>query len=195
MKPHELSTFDASFLWEGIEYNSLENCLVASSEGKVDIDSRIIGYYEEKIFRVDYAVKANADWETLAADVDVVIDGKRFHVILEGDGKGSWTCDSKPSTEFQGCVDIDISLTPLTNTLPVRRLNLAIDETKQFRVLYLDVLNKTVKPVVQKYTRVARNSYRFENVPNDFEAVIDVDDDGFVVTYPELFIRRSNRGI
>ena len=31
--------------------------------------------------------------------------------------------------------------------------------------------------------------YKFENVPNDFEAIITVDEWGLVVNYPELFVR------
>jgi hypothetical protein len=80
-------------------------------------------------------------------------------------------------------------LTPFTNTLPINRLKLSEKEGEQIMVLYVDVLGRKIMPVRQKYTRLSQNSYKYENVPNDFEAVIAVDELGLVVDYPGLFKR------
>jgi uncharacterized protein len=96
-----------------------------------------------------------------------------------------------PDERFAGCIDIDIPLTPFTNTLPVSRLNLKNGEEQRIKVIYLDILEATIRPVQQKYTRLSPTVYHYENIPNDFEADITVDDRGFVVDYPSLFRRTS----
>jgi hypothetical protein len=56
-------------------------------------------------------------------------------------------------------------------------------------VIYLDLLEQRFSPVKQKYIRLSDIFYHYENIPNDFEAKIEVDEQGFVVDYPELFVR------
>ncbi|PRD47727.1 putative glycolipid-binding domain-containing protein [Sphingobacterium haloxyli] len=41
----------------------------------------------------------------------------------------------------------------------------------------------------QKYWRLSAEKHKYENVPNDFEAIITIDKSGLVVSYPELFER------
>lgn len=48
-----------SLLWTGIEYHSLENCIVDVSDTGTEINSTIIGYYKEKIYLVQYCIKTN----------------------------------------------------------------------------------------------------------------------------------------
>lgn len=110
---------------------------------------------------------------------------------FEGDGNGNWTTGGNPADEFQGCIDIDIPLTPFTNTLPINRLKLIPESSRQIRVLYLDVLEQRISAVKQQYTRLSDTEYQYENVPNDFEATITVDASGFVVDYPQLFVRTA----
>ena len=62
---------------------------------------------------------------------------------------------------------------------------------RRIQVIYLDLLEQKITPVKQKYTRLSKTEYHYENVPNDFEAKIEVDELGFVVDYPSLFVRSS----
>ncbi len=65
------------------------------------------------------------------------------------------------------------------------------DQTQEIKVIYFDILEKKISAVGQKYTCISPTSYHYENVPNDFEATIEVDELGFVVDYPELFVRKA----
>lgn len=51
------------------------------------------------------------------------------------------------------------------------------------------MLEEIEKTVNQKYKRLSNNKYKYENIPNDFEAVILVDQEGFIIDYPGLFKR------
>nr|WP_294796502.1 putative glycolipid-binding domain-containing protein [uncultured Mucilaginibacter sp.] len=180
-----------NLLWQGREYFSLESCLVDSALDGCIINSAIVGYYQEKIYRVEYIIKTNTLWQTLFVEITAWHDNEKQNVVLKGDGNGNWTMNGKTMAEFAGCIDVDIPLTPFTNTLPINRLKQGKDQTQKIKVIYCDILEKKISAVRQKYTCISPTSYHYENVPNDFEATIEVDDLGFVVDYPELFVRKA----
>jgi uncharacterized protein len=180
-----------NLLWTGREYYSLENCLVSTTDSGSEINSTIIGHYEGKIYQVDYCIKTNQHWETVYAEINSRHSDRVQRVWLEGDGKGNWKSEGKEESRFNGCIDIDIPLTPFTNTLPINRLNLTPNQAQEIQVIYIDLLERQIRPVRQKYTRLSASEYHYENVPNDFEANLRVDESGLVVDYPSLFVRTA----
>lgn len=180
-----------NILWTGREYYSLENCLVHQTKNGAEINSVIIGTYESKIYRVEYQIKVNENWETIFFELKSRHSNNTEHLKFEGDGKGNWFSNKKRVDQFNGCTDIDIPLTPFTNTLPIKRLNLEQGEKQQIPVIYFDIFERQTRTVHQKYTRLFETEYQYENVPNDFEAKITVDDFGLVLDYPALFVRTT----
>jgi len=176
-----------NILWTGREYYSLENCLVTKNAGRIGVNSVIVGKYQTDLYRIEYSLYTDERWRTIMTELNVRLRDTQQALRYESDGNGNWSQSGKDMPEFAGCLDIDISLTPFTNTLPVNRLALGINETSEIKVVYFDLLNQNIRPAHQRYTRLAANTYKFENVPNDFEAVVTVDERGFVVDYPELF--------
>jgi hypothetical protein len=79
--------------------------------------------------------------------------------------------------------------TPFTNTLPIRRLALAVGSASDVLVVLVEVPGLRVSPKVQRYTRLGRNRYRFETADGRFRRDLRVDRRGLVVTYPGLFRR------
>lgn len=180
-----------NLLWTGREYYSLENCLVKITETGAEIISTIIGWYDEKIYRVEYRIRTNPQWESVFVDINCRHSNLTQSIRLEGDGKGNWLQNGRTADEFAGCIDVDIPLTPFTNTLPIRRLQLNQKQTREIRVIYCDLLKLQIKPVRQQYTCLSTTEYYYENVPNNFEATILVDESGLVVDYPLLFVRTA----
>lgn len=151
--------------------------------------STVIGYYEKKMYKVDYLIRTNRNWETVGVEIESRHSNQTQSIRLEADGKGNWLSNGKRADLFAGCIDVDISLTPFTNTLPINRLRLRQGQTQEIRVVYCNLLEHQLQAVRQKYTRLSDTEYRYENVPNDFEATILADESGFVVDYPGLFVR------
>jgi len=58
-----------NILWTGREYYSLENCLVNTTHSGSEIDSTIIGKYDGKLYRVEYKIKTNQNWETILFEI------------------------------------------------------------------------------------------------------------------------------
>ena len=178
-----------NILWTGIAYHSREHCVLTNNDESIDVSSVIVGAHDDKIYRVDYSIKTNRNWECIFFELTIQLSDKKEIINYHSDGRGNWTKNGAPVNEFKGCIDIDISLTPFTNSLPINRLEWELNKPLQINVMFLDILSHKIIPVQQRYTKLSNTEYKFENVPNDFEAVITVDESGIVVNYPELFVR------
>lgn len=176
-------------LWTGHLYHSQENCRLVSTETGWEATSVITGVHEHQNFNVEYFIRTGFGWETILVQLTAEVGDRSESLVLQSDGQGNWMKNQAEAPEFEGCIDVDISLTPFTNSLPINRLRMEKGETRPIKVLYLDILNTTEKPVIQHYTLLSDTDYKFENVPNDFEAVIRVDAEGLVENYPGLFER------
>jgi hypothetical protein len=174
-----------------MQYHSLENCNIQVSESGVIITSTIVGYYEGVIYKVDYNIRTNGNWETLDFQIRSKQNDEVQLISFEGDGLGNWKRNGEKLEQFNGCLDIDIPLTPFTNSLPINRLKLVNNRPQEINVIYLDLLSYEIRRVKQKYVRLSAFEYRYENVPNDFETVIKVDEAGFVLDYPFLFVQTA----
>jgi hypothetical protein len=98
--------------------------------------------------------------------------------------------------ELAEFVDVDLEISPSTNTLPIRRLNLAIGESRELTAAWVRFPELTVEPLAQRYTRLAERRYRYESVVSGFTAELEVDDLGLVVTYEGLWQRvAESRGV
>jgi hypothetical protein len=94
---------------------------------------------------------------------------------------------------LDGCHDVDIRVTPFTNTLPIRRLALAPGASAELRVGYITVPDLSIRPVRQRYTCLARSEsggiFRYDSLDSGFRADLTVDAHGLVVEYPGIWMR------
>jgi uncharacterized protein len=146
-----------NILWTGKEYYSLENCVADVTPAGVDISSVIVGKYESRIYRVEYHIKTNPDWETQYVQVMARHSDRELKFRLHKYSTDKWISEGQTIGQFDGCLDVDIAVTPFTNTLPIRRLKLGLNETQQVRVIYFDLLRQEVKAVIP----LRKHSQRF----------------------------------
>ena len=139
-------------------------------------------------FAARFRIRCDLDWRARELDVELIGGGRRLH--LRGDGHGHWTDGTDaPLPALAGALDVDLPITPFTNTLPIRRLRLAAGQTAEIVVAYVQLPALTVEIDHQRYTCLAPRRYRYEAVDGTFTSEIEVDGDGLVVSYPELFRR------
>ncbi|MBB5620411.1 hypothetical protein HDE69_001460 [Pedobacter cryoconitis] len=192
MEQLQPETKQINLLWEGHKYKSVENCVVTIQEKGTEITAVVIGDSGEKPFRLDYTIRTNQKWETVFFDIKSQFNDQKVELSFESDGKGNWTDHGKPLDEFKGCIDIDISLTPFTNTLPIRRLGSKLKTEHEIKVIYFDILNQLVRSNLQAYTALTDFCYQYRNIDNGYEALLTVDEQGLVVVYPTRFKRGTH---
>jgi hypothetical protein len=140
-------------------------------------------------FATRFRIRLDAAWRCRELEVEVV--GGERALRLRGDGHGRWTDEAGAALPaLTGAIDVDLPVTPFTNTLPIRRLRLAAGASAEIAVVYVRPPELTVELDRQRYTCLTPlRRYRYEAVDDSFATEIEVDERGLVVTYPGLFRR------
>lgn len=160
-------------LWRGDWLRSYERCTARDAPGTV-LEGVVLLPLDDEPAQVRYEVTADARWHT--REVRVRVDGREL--ALRHDGAGRWTVDGLPRLDLQGCLDVDLGVTPATNTLPIRRL---ADAPADVAAAWVRFPELDVERLEQRYTPLAGDRWRYE--AGDFRADLVVDDRGLVVTY------------
>jgi hypothetical protein len=157
--------------WRGAERSSLEVLRFEDERARAEVR------FGDQAWRYEVLLDV---WVTTQATVGPLV------LVHDADG---WTVGGEIRPDLVEAIDVDIVITPFTNTLPIRRLGLAVGESADIVTAWVDVPALDVIPDPQRYTRIQDRVYRFESLDRDFTADIEVDADGFVVNYPGLFER------
>jgi uncharacterized protein len=183
-------------VWSAWDGAGAEHLLLEVGQDGFVADGLVVGVAKGgRPFRVCYEVRCDATWRTRAVQVSAPgLDPVTPVVDLLADGEGNWTTRSGESVPgLEGCVDVDISATPFTNTLPIRRLGLAPGESADLSVAYVDIDEMRAWREEQRYTRLKKNSedalYKYESLDSGYTTDLPVDTDGLVLDYPGLFRR------
>jgi hypothetical protein len=178
-------------IWQAEGGIGEEHLTLSDRNGVIVADGFAIAKPGEAPMRVRYQVVCDASWVTRGVAVTTELaHGSPTVIELRSDGNGHWSnSDGSPLPQLDGCVDVDLSTTPLTNTLPIRRLKLAPGASETIHVVYINVETLKVEPREQRYTRVSEDVVRYESVPSGFTAELTVDADGLVRIYPGLWTR------
>jgi hypothetical protein len=137
-----------------------------------------------------YAIELDDDWVTTGARVSARSATGHHDVELEADGKGRWRIDGRPAAHLDGCLDVDLEASCLTNALPVRRLGLEVGQAAHAPAAYVRALDLAVERLEQHYTRLddldGKQRYRYEAPAFDFECELTYDAAGLVLAYPGI---------
>ena len=143
--------------------------------------------------RLRYLIDCDEHWRTRAALIVGSASGRTVHVALVADGAGAWIRDGEPLPALAGALDVDLGFTPATNTLPIRRLALAVGETRPVRSAWLRFPELRLEPLEQTYTREAERVFQYRAMVDGepFVARLDADAYGRVLRYEGLWEAES----
>jgi uncharacterized protein len=142
---------------------------------------------------VDYDISVDASWTTRSARVRGRSARGSTSVRLEARGRGRWLVDGEPAPRLDGCLDVDLESSVVTNTLPVHRMALAIGDRTEVPAAYVRSVDLAVERLDQTYARTAddgaRQVYEYAAPVFDFTARLVYDESGLVLDYPGLAVR------
>lgn len=179
-------------IWQALDTTTVEHQrFTIRPDGSKHANGHIIGVIEDIPFRIVYEVRIDAHWCVREVMISDLMLGTTL-VDLHADGAGGWSDpNGMPMSQFDGCIDIDFTATPLTNILPIRRLEWQVGMTHAIDVVYIVHPQFEVFPAKQSYTCLSTGATgaRYHFKMGEFERDITVDADGFVIDYPGLFQR------
>ncbi|HYH77487.1 MAG TPA: putative glycolipid-binding domain-containing protein [Arthrobacter sp.] len=155
-------------------------------------------------YALSWALETGDHWITRSLAVSVHGQGWSRWLELGRTPAGVWTSRSGISgatslpppgitsaTDLSDALDCDLGLCPMTNTMPIRRLNLlspaASGQEPELTVAWVDVPSLRVFPSRQRYGRsgAAAHAVHFSS-EDGFTAELATDEHGVVTGYPGL---------
>lgn len=175
--------------WQGLSENSLEHLVLKISSKGISADGSAVWNRDRDPFAFRYRLTCDPAWTVKSLRVDIIGEDKQLELFH--DGEGNWR-DSAGAAKrnLAGAFDVDLSASPFTNTLPIRRLKLKAGESARITSAYIHFPDLAVVTDRQKYTCLEEGeTYLYESLDSTFKKEITVDQDGLVVVYPGLFKR------
>lgn len=177
-----------SVRWRDWSGSGLEHAVLSATPESIETQSAVIGGPVDGGFAAVYSLRLDAAWNLQEARFSELGTGRTLH--LRREPGGAWfEGDGRPLPELQDATEVDLPVTPLTNTLPIRRLGLEVGQSAEITVAYVEIPGLTVTANRQRYTRLSAAVYKLEAVGSTFARDITVDEHGLVIYYPGLFQR------
>jgi hypothetical protein len=163
------------------EVETDEHCTLTIRDSGLSLVGTVLGAQGGLPVRIEYRVLTDRTGVTTAVHVRDLRGFETRTIALERSSKGAWTVNGAAERSLRGCHDVDLGCSPSTNTLPIRRLRLAIGATQTIQAAWVVFPELTVVKAAQTYARLDESTYRYSS--GDFAAELTVDDDGLVTTY------------
>ena len=168
--------------WRAWAGDGIQHLVLREGKESVVAEAVVIADQGGHDFAARFRIRCDGAWRTERLEAGLVGDDRQ--IVLVGDGRGDWRDGAgNRLPDLAGAIDVDLSVTPFTNTLPIRRLDLAAGETAELRVAYVDLPAMATTVDGQRYTCLEPGRrYRYESLDTDFAREIEVDGDGLVVS-------------
>lgn len=182
---------DKIIVWKSTYVNTTEFTTIRVND-HIEVNGQITGQGLRKFLNINYQLVMNKNWEIQAVKINFISDNS-FTISLCKNDNNQWVNEKgEILSQLNNCIDIDITLTPFTNTLPINRLNLAVGESKEIEVVYFELPTNHFSPSKQRYTNLGNGIYKYESLASGFTANLLVDTDGLVLNYPGIWYRIFN---
>jgi hypothetical protein len=168
----------AYFQHDGHGYH-IHGCTTAAEDGQT--------------WMVRYAIRLDESWITRSARITGRSASGIRHAYLEADGLGRWRVDGEVDSRLDGCLDVDLESSAMTNALPVHRMGLPIGAQASAPAAYVRALDLSAERLDQDYVRIAdegrHQRYDYAAPAFDFACRLVYDEAGLVLDYPGIAVR------
>jgi hypothetical protein len=188
MDKHDFSKLPAVGAWRLTgAYEGREVAHFAVDDAGVRIEGTSVGVEDGEPWSIQYAITVDKAWHFKNARI---VDGSHNQLEIELDATGSWLVNGEPRPELQGCQDLDLEASVITNTMPVHRLALAEGQLGKSAAAYIRTQNLAVERLEQTYTRLpdadGQLSFEYDSPRFGYHDVLRFGADGLTEAYPGI---------
>ena len=182
---------DREVAWRGETFPGVELCRLSAEAGRGTLEGSVAYGSGDDGGLLTYRIRLIPRWQTANVVIRCLPAAGPARTLLLGRGdRGRWTVDGDERPDLEDCEDVDLECSPSTNTLPIRRLGLAVGDSAPVAAAWIRFPALTVEVLRQTYERTGERGYRYR--AGSFTADLAVDDAGLVVDYPGIW-RRVDR--
>lgn len=183
--PRRRGRVNRALLWRRIDTVGVEYAELGWDP--VRLQGEVVLLEDGTPFAVSYLVECDDAGLTARARVQVKRRGVRDELTLTRGRAGGWTANGRSLPALQGIADVDLSVTPSTNTPPIRRLRLKVGQAAALTAAWVRLPSLQIAPLRQVYRRTGVRLYAYAAPDLGFRAELEVDRDGVVRKYGDLW--------
>jgi hypothetical protein len=190
----KFSSLPRSAAWRIFSEGDREGFEVARFEKKRDgvvAHGTSVGCEGGKGWAIRYTIELDSRWCTRSATIES--EGSKL-LKVRSNGAGRWTIDGERRALLDGCLDLDLEASLVTNMAPVHRLSLRVGQRSVAPAVYVRTKNLKVERLEQTYARLpdvgGRAVFDYESPRFAYRADLEFARDGLVVVYPQIGARR-----
>jgi hypothetical protein len=177
----------SSILWQRLDLPGHEVAELRAHGDGWTLEGTALLAHMGRPCRLTYRIECDAAWQTRSVQLSGQLGAQPASLDLARGPDGEWTVDGAAAPTLAGCSDVDLGFSPSTNQLPIRRLRLAPGERAEVRAAWVRFPALTVEVLEQVYTRIGERRYLYESAGGAFRRELDVNDEGFVIDYPDFW--------
>lgn len=176
-------------VWRGLRWTGIEYLVLSKSRSNNVLEGIIIGLIRRRPFKLHYKIICDRNWKTRRADIFKVhgTDRKELKLVVDQDQR--WWHNGRELANVRGSFDIDINMTPSTNTLAIKRLNLRVGDSRETTAAWIQFPGMNIQPLRQTYRNIGNYSFAYSS--SSFKTRIKLDHAGLVIDYPPFWKRVS----
>lgn len=175
--------------WRAHDASRMESARVLVNGNRIRASGRIVGgdCPDHPAFSASYDLVTDEAGRAKRLSMSSTVASGERHASIARDEENYWLVDAGDThvrSMFGGALDVDVALSPLFNTLPIRRLGLAhASQDVQVPVVYVRAPDLHVQEAILTYSSGADGIHVLSPVSS---ATVTVDDEGFALDYPGL---------
>lgn len=177
-----------TIIWQSAFLSSLEYCLVQENRYGWEAAGKVIQAGETP-FLAEYWIGCDERGLTRRVYVSVTQGERSSVLVMLATADGRWKVNGQDRPDLSGCPDVDLGVSPLTNSLPILRLQLNEGQSSEVCAAWVRFPELTVEILRQRYTRLSADHYRYDSLESGFTAELEVDPHGLVVRYGDIWQR------
>lgn len=180
-----------TLLWERQKGTGLERFELLRQRDEWVLRGTILALDEKGPAQADYEIVCDAAWRTRRIGVSLR-DGLHHRSLALTVEDGRWIENGTERQAVRGCIDVDLGWSPSTNTLPIRRLGLAVGRKSGIiTAAWVRFPELTLEPLPQEYHRLAERRYLYSSRGGAFKAELEIDENGVVLDYEGIWKQAS----
>ena len=172
--------------WAWTDRPGLETLRLVRRATGTTADGSVLVFLDGAPVSVRYTVEHDAAWHFRRARIETDRAGSARVIEIHHED-GTWSVDGTARADLEGCEDLDVAITPYTNTPALAAHPLAPGATRRLRVAWVQVPGFDVQSVEQEYTRLDSaggvERYRYRNLHSAFTGELTRGADGLVLEY------------
>jgi hypothetical protein len=180
----------SSMLWRRLDVPGHDACRLEGAHDGWRLEGAAVFRGKEGPTYLAYSVQCGALWRTVSGQIHGFVGERAVEAVIARRGS-AWALNGALVPGLDHLLDLDLSFTPATNLLQLRRVSIAPQESIPLAVAWFDADAETLTELPQIYERRGSNAFWYRAPSVDYEGLLELAPNGFIRNYPKLWVAET----